>query len=91
MALFPVLERQRQADLSEFETSLVYKAVSRRARTVTQRNPVLKNKNKNKKRAHTDFAEDPSSVPIIHVSLLTAASNLSTLGESNALFSLSFF
>ena len=66
MALFPALERQRQADLSEFETSLVYKAVSRSARTVTQRNPVLKNKNK--KRAHTDLVEDPNSVPIIHVS-----------------------
>jgi hypothetical protein len=30
--LVPALERQRQADLSEFETSLVYKASSRPAR-----------------------------------------------------------
>ena len=33
---------QRQADLCEFEASLVYKASSRTARAVTQRNPVLK-------------------------------------------------
>jgi hypothetical protein len=34
--------------ISEFEASLVYKVSSRTARA-TQRNPVLKNKNKNKK------------------------------------------
>ena len=46
--LFPVLGRQRQANLSEFaEASLVYRASSRLAMTVTQRNPVSK-KNKNK-------------------------------------------
>jgi hypothetical protein len=35
------LGRQRQADLFEFETSLVYRANSRTARA-TQRNPVFK-------------------------------------------------
>ena len=38
------------ADLSEFEVSLVYKAISRTARTVIQRNPVSKNQKKKKKR-----------------------------------------
>ena len=42
-----VLVRQRQADLSEFEASLVYRVSSRTARA-TQRNPVSKN-NINKK------------------------------------------
>jgi len=32
----PALRRQREADLCEFEASLVYKASSRIARTVTQ-------------------------------------------------------
>jgi hypothetical protein len=40
--LIPALERQRQADLCEFEASLVYRANSRTVR-VTQRNPILKN------------------------------------------------
>ena len=46
--LIPALGRKRQVDLCEFETSLVYRASSRTAGTVTQRNPVS-NKNKNKK------------------------------------------
>ena len=44
MHLIPALGRQRQVDLSEFEASLVYRVSSRRARAVTQRNPVSKNK-----------------------------------------------
>jgi hypothetical protein len=44
-ALIPVLRRQRQVELSEFEASLVYTVSSRTSRT-TQRNPVLE---KNKK------------------------------------------
>ena len=42
MLLIPALGRQRQADLYEFEASLVYRASSRTARSVTQRNPALK-------------------------------------------------
>ena len=34
-----------EADLSEFKARLIYKANSRMARTVTQRNPVLKHQN----------------------------------------------
>ena len=45
--LIPALRRQRQADLCDFEASLVYRAGSRTARAVTQRNPVLVNINKN--------------------------------------------
>jgi hypothetical protein len=37
----------RDRQISEFEASLVYRVSSRTARA-TQRNPVLKNKNKNK-------------------------------------------
>ena len=44
MSLVPALEKQRQADLSEFEDSLVCRVSSRTARTVTQRNPISKNK-----------------------------------------------
>ena len=46
--LIPALGRQRQADLCELEASLVYRANSRIARAITQRNPVLKNKTKQK-------------------------------------------
>ena len=45
MPLIPVLGRQRQS-ISEFEASLVYWMSSRTART-TQKNPVLKNKQRN--------------------------------------------
>ena len=46
--LIPAIGRQRQADLCEFKVSLVYKAYSRTARNVTQRNPISKNSwNKN--------------------------------------------
>ena len=40
--LIPALRRQRQADLCEFDASLVYRAASRTVRA-TQRKPVLKN------------------------------------------------
>ena len=43
MPLFPGLGRQRQADLCEFEASLVYRMSSRTART-TQRNQLKKQK-----------------------------------------------
>ena len=42
MPLILALRRQRKADLSEFEASLVYRASSRTAKA-TQRKPVLKN------------------------------------------------
>ena len=42
MPLIPALRRQIQADLYEFKASLLYKASSRTARAVTQRNPVSK-------------------------------------------------
>ena len=41
MPLIPALQRQRQADLCEFEVSLVYRVSSRTARD-TQRNPASK-------------------------------------------------
>ena len=44
MPLTPLLERQRQVDLLEFEASLVYRVSSRTARAVTQRNSISKNK-----------------------------------------------
>ena len=43
MSFNPAARRQRQEDLREFKASLVYKVSSRRARTVIQRNLVLKN------------------------------------------------
>jgi hypothetical protein len=45
--LIPALGRQRQAWISEFEASLVYRVSSRTARA-TQRNSVLKNQKKKK-------------------------------------------
>jgi hypothetical protein len=45
--LIPALGRQKQARISEFEASLVYRVNSRTARTI-QRNPVSKNKKKKK-------------------------------------------
>ena len=48
--LIPALGRQRQEDLREFETSLVYRASSRTG-SKAKRNPVSKNKtNKQKKK-----------------------------------------
>ena len=44
--LIPVLKRQRQVNLCEFEFSLVYKLRSRIARTATQRNLVLEKNSK---------------------------------------------
>ena len=41
-------KRLGQMDFCEFEASLVYKSSSRTAKTVKQRNPVLKNKQTNK-------------------------------------------
>ena len=46
MPLIPALRRQKQADLCEFEASLVYRASSRTVKTDTQRNPVSKNQKK---------------------------------------------
>ena len=40
--LIPASGRQRQANLSEFEASLVYKVSSRTGSKATQRNPVSK-------------------------------------------------
>ena len=54
MPLIPALGRQRQVDLSEFEASLVYIASSRTARTVKQRNPVLKNQKTNKQKTERE-------------------------------------
>ena len=51
MPLIPALKRQRQTDF-EFETSLVNKVSSRRARAI-QRNPVSKNKRTNTKNKKT--------------------------------------
>ena len=50
MPLIPALGRQRQVNLSEFGANLVYKASSRTASTVTQRNPVLKIHKKKKRK-----------------------------------------
>jgi hypothetical protein len=46
-AFIPALGGGRGRRISEFEASLVYKVSSRTARAI-QRNPVLKNQNKNK-------------------------------------------
>ena len=43
MPLIPALGRQRQANLCEFETSLVYTVSSRTTSKAIQGNPVLKN------------------------------------------------
>jgi hypothetical protein len=40
------LRRQRQTDLCEFEANLVYKEISKSARIVKQRYPVLMHQNK---------------------------------------------
>lgn len=48
MPLILALVRQKQEDLSQFKASLVYIGNSGTART-TQRDPISKNKNNNKK------------------------------------------
>ena len=50
----PALGKQRQVDPNESEASLVYKASSRTARAVTQRNPGLE---KRKKEAGRDESQ----------------------------------
>jgi hypothetical protein len=54
MPLIPTFGRQRQADLSEFEASLVYRVSSRTSRA-TQRNSVIKLLLKKKKRNQRFF------------------------------------
>ena len=49
MPLIPALSRQKQVDLCEFKTSLVYRVSSRTAKTASQRSLVSKNKTKNRK------------------------------------------
>jgi hypothetical protein len=44
--LIPTLWRQRQAGLCEFKATLVYRKSSRTAKTVSWRNPGLRNLNK---------------------------------------------
>jgi hypothetical protein len=62
----PALGRQRQADLCEFDASLVYKVSFRTARA-TQRNPVYKNQknqsNKQTKKNHTNPINQPPPSP----------------------------
>jgi len=53
--LNPNTGRQRQADLCEFEASLVYRVSSRTARD-TQRNPVSKQTNKDQANKHRQVA-----------------------------------
>jgi hypothetical protein len=57
MPLIPALIRQRQADLCEFEASLLYRLSSRMTRAVTQRNPVLKNQTTTTTHTHTHKKE----------------------------------
>ena len=56
MVLIPEIRRQRQIDLCEFEASLVYKSTPRIARTVTQRNPVLKKQTTKKVKQNPVFS-----------------------------------
>ena len=44
-----------QADLCEFEANLVYRASSRTAKAVTQRNPISKEKKKEKTTTYRRF------------------------------------
>ncbi|XP_040609944.1 dol-P-Man:Man(7)GlcNAc(2)-PP-Dol alpha-1,6-mannosyltransferase isoform X2 [Mesocricetus auratus] len=61
--LIPALGRQRQADLCEFEGSLVY-GVSSKTAKATQRNPVSKNQKKKKKK------KSPGRQPLLFLGLL---------------------
>jgi capsid protein len=60
--LIPALGRESQVDLCEFEASLVYRVSSRTARA-TQRNPVLKNKTKQKKERKQRKKQSKRSTP----------------------------
>ena len=51
MPLIPALERQRQADLYEFEASLIYRASSRTGFKATEKPCLKKPKNKQTKKA----------------------------------------
>jgi hypothetical protein len=69
MHLIPALWRQRPVVLCEFEASLVYRVSPRTARD-TQRNPVLKNKNQNKKSKSKDIS-DSNRIYSIKLKILT--------------------
>ena len=58
MPLIPASGRQRK----EFEAILVYRASSRTARAVTQKNPVSKNKNKNKQKINEPNSRAVTSI-----------------------------
>ena len=56
--LIPALGRQRQADLCEFETTLVYRASTKTGSKAIQINPVSKNKQTSKQKATRPIVED---------------------------------
>lgn len=56
MPLIPGLGRQRQADLYEFEATLIYLASFRTAKAL-QRDPVLKSKNNNNNKKNQNKTE----------------------------------
>ena len=63
MVALPALGRQKQADLCEFEASLIYRVSSRTARAI-HRNPVSKKKQTNKQTKQTYHdcpPKDPTS------------------------------
>jgi hypothetical protein len=82
----PALRKQRQADLCEFEASLVYRVSSRTAK-VTQRNPVSKQTNKQKekkfKRKERKWIKRSPEIIFHPLSTHTLCSNLKRLACSN--------
>ena len=50
MSFIAALGRQRKVNLCEFKVSLIYRASSRTANAVTQKNPVLKKRKKEEER-----------------------------------------
>ncbi|EGW12670.1 hypothetical protein I79_021887 [Cricetulus griseus] len=54
MPLIPALRRQRQADLCEFEASLVYRASARIGSKTSKRNPVSGRKTKENKKKNQE-------------------------------------
>ena len=66
MPLIPALGKQRQTNLCEVTVSLVY-TVSSRITRVTQRNPVLKNKQKTNTHSHTHIKPKPFLLEVAFV------------------------
>ena len=83
-AFNPTLRRQKQVDLCEFDSILVYKVSSRTVSAVTQRNPVSKNKQTNKQKILMVLTGLRNPCHLVRCPLHTASHHARICGDTGA-------